>query len=506
MSGGRRAAAAGLAALTSAVALTACGIEDREPRIPGSTLRSTAIDRDGDADLERGPGELLLDRTDLAPRGTARREVARFAQVADLHVRDEESPARVPFLDRLGPPVTSTFRPQEALSTQVLVATVRALNLERPAAVLLTGDLTDNAQRNEVDQLFQALQGGRVRPDSGVGGTPESYRGVQQATSPDGFFYRPDVDAPRVRGMVRRAQREYFSPGLRAPWFAALGNHDILVQGELPPSREIDAVATGPSALFEFDPRLRDLVRDLPERADSPDLRGVPVKDIEAAITRLPGRRTTVSADPARATVDVTDLVRRLRPQRSDARERLDYAVDLVPGVRTIVLDTANRGGGAAGVLRAEQVGFLRRELRRTPENASIVIVTHHGLARTKGGGAAERLLARDDRVIAELAGHNHRHEIRPRRTRAGGYWEIHTASLADWPQQSRMLRLVTGDRGERALETWVVDHAGGLDTDDLAGSARVLSFVDAQGGRPRGFRGRHRDRNARLWLPPRRR
>jgi hypothetical protein len=99
--------------------------------------------------------------------------------------------------------------------------------------------------------------------------------------------------------------------------------------------------------------------------------------------------------------------------------------------------------------------------------------------------------------VIATVSGHTHRHRIRPRRSASGGYWEIETASLADHPQQSRMLRLVSTGGGGRALETWVVDHDGA----GLAGIARELAFLDVQGGRPRGLDASRRDRNVRLGL-----
>jgi hypothetical protein len=500
-----------VAALALAGGLAGCGLDDRIPEPPGSTLRATITDPDGNGDLDEGPGEELVDRTELAPRGRADREVARLGQVTDAHVRDEESPARVPFLDRLGAPLTSTFRPHEALSAQVLTAAVRSLNAERPQGVLVTGDLLDNAQANEARQLVGVLEGGVVDPGSGRAG----YRGVQNASNPDGFFYRPGLDAPQVPNMLTRAQREFFSPGLRAPWFPALGNHDLLVQGELPPSPDTDAIATGGLALLTFDPELEALLDELPgrgspaRRGSDPDLRGIPRETIDALLADgVPGRTTRVPSDPERRHLRPAALIARLRaaaPLPAPATpDRLDYAADVAPGVRAIVLDTVVRAGGAGGEVVPEQVRFLRRALGRAGDRA-IVVVSHHGLHRSRGGAAAQALLDGDGRVVAELAGDTHRHAITPVRTSAGGYWRIVTASLADWPQQTRMLRLVTGRDGARALETWTVDHAGGLGTKDLPGAARTLSFLDAQGGRPARFASTRRDRNARLWLPPRR-
>jgi hypothetical protein len=51
---------------------------------------------------------------------------------------------------------------------------------------------------------------------------------------------------------------------------------------------------------------------------------------------------------------------------------------------------------------------------------------------------------------------------------------------------------------GGLALDTWMVDHDGR----GVAGPARELAYLDAQGGRPQNFAGPRADRNARLYLP----
>jgi len=478
-------AAALAAALVLALLVASCGGDDARTAPAASTLDATLVDRDGDGALERGPGEALVDRTELAHAARAGEVIATVAQLTDTHVRDEESPARVPFLDRLGGAFSSTFRPQEALSPQVLAASVRAVNRLRPDAVLVTGDIVDSAESIELAQAVAVLDGGAVDPDTGGPG----YDGVQAADDPDPLYYRPGLDAPRHPGILDQAQRPFRSPGLTAPWYPALGNHDLLVQGETPVTARIDAVAIGRRMVVGSDPGLPT------DAANS-------ARAVDALLAAgAPGRSLDVPADPDRRHMKPAEIIARLA-QRDRApaalraaagRATLDYAFDLGRHARALVLDTVDRAGGSRGVVRSAQLAWLRDELVHA-QGRALLVFSHNPLDNTAGGETALAMLDVTPGVVAVIAGNSHRNRIRPRA--AGGYWQISTSSLADHPQQARALRLRRTPDGY-ALETWMLDHDGR----GLAGVARELAFLDAQGGRPQGFAGRRTDRNARLFV-----
>ncbi|HEY4098868.1 MAG TPA: hypothetical protein VGM33_25310 [Baekduia sp.] len=480
----RRELLAGAGATAAASLLAGCGAG--AVGTPGSTLLRTLVDPDGDGLLQRGPGLPLADRTELAPRAATGRVLAAVAQVSDLHVRDAQSPGRVAFLDRLGPPLGAAFRWHEALTAQTVAATVQAVNAARPQAVLVTGDLADSAQRNELDWALRLLRGGTVRPDSGTRG----YQGVQAESIPDPLYYRPDVDAPRHPDLLRRAVAPLRSPGLDAPWHTVLGNHDILVAGEVAPSAATRAAATGDRLLVTPAPALlRELRGARPTRAQ--------IDRLLAA--GLEGDAIRVAPDPARTQLDAADVVARLRP---GATGRLDYATGVGGALAVIVLDLVRRDAGSGGIVTAATLAALQRELAAAG-NRYIMVAVHQPLGATAGGDAIFDVLDADPRVVAVLAGHTHRNAIAPRRSPAGGYWLITTASIVDWPQQWRTLRLVATAGGGVAIETWMADHTGrSNDEGSLAGIGRDLAFLDPQGGRPVHAAGPPAARNVRLHLP----
>jgi hypothetical protein len=463
----------------------------------GSTVRATWRDRTGDGQLTRAPGEPLRARSELGAPAPAERTLVRLVHLTDAHVMDAASPARVPFLDRLGPPLQSTFRPQEALTARVLSGMLATIRGWGPDAVIEGGDLIDNAQANELSAALALLAGGTVRPGSG----PEGYFGVQSAVDPDPFYYRPELDAPRHPGLLPAAMRRFRAAGASAPWYPVLGDHDVLVQGELTPTALTRSLALGRRALWDL-PRGLSLPPGLTLASDgSPDgpldpglVGGLLERALSGPTVRVPAdpRRRELTAGEAVATLSARSALR----GAGAAGARLDYAVDLGSSVRLIVLDLARRDGGSGGLVTPGQPGWLAARLAQAGERWAIV-VSHQPLESSQGGQALLSLLDGHPRVAAVLAGHIHRNSVIPRSAPAGGYWQITTASLIDYPQQARALELVGTRGGGVALRTWMLDHA---DPSGIGPISRELSYLDAQGGRPMRFSGGRLDRNLVLY------
>jgi len=483
LAGTRSRAARGLIALVAAAValgwggLAGCG---GRPSVSASrsTLAATFADPVGDGMLRRASGESLVDRTELHPAAPEGGQLALLAQITDAHLVDPRSPARLEVLHRLGPPFESTYRPQEALTPRILAAAVTALDGYPLDAVLDTGDLVDNNQANELGQALGALDGGRIDP----GARLPAYDGVQAAADPDPGYYRPDVDPPRHPGLLASAQAPFASSGLHAPWFPVAGNHDLLVGGILAATPQTERLATGNRRIVAL-PASGHLGQTAPVAPD-PGRREL---GPGGAVDRL--RAASALGGGLGASAGTT-RVSALGPAGT-----LSYGVDVGDRVRVIALDAVSRAGGSGGTLSGPQLGWLGDELRRAGSRW-VIVLSHQPLAGFASGRRALALLDADPRVLAAVAGHTHRNSIAPRRSPAGGYWLITTASLIDYPQQARILRVVATAGGGVALETWMQDTA----PDPLADTARELAFLDAEGGRPGGFAGGRLDRNVRLF------
>jgi metallophosphoesterase (TIGR03767 family) len=530
------------------------------------------------------PGEPLLAEAVVAGAivsAAERTPILAFAHLTDIHLVDDQSPARVEFLDRYNDPgsrftglanITGSYRANEMLTVQVADAMVRRINRigHGPAFgapltfAVATGDSADNTQHNEVRWLVDVLDGGRLTPDSGDLG---KYEGVADWTKYDVRYWHPEGtppggqdDMPRaqygfpvVPGLLDAARAPFEGPGLRMaggrplPWYSAWGNHDALIQGNIPHVEGSEEYATGDHKAIEL-PNDTDLVHlavDL--------LRADP----HAAEILLAGDFRTVTPDPGRRMLHRMDWVGEhfttegVPVGHGFTSENLTeqtayYGFDAGPA-RCLVLDTVNPYGGPDGSLDEKQFLWLESELvavatRYLSETGELVqgagvdryvVIFSHHTVETMGnwlsepgehrilGKTVRDLLLRFPNVVLWVNGHTHRnvvtpHSRHPESPVPGGFWELNTASHVDWPQQARLVELVDNCDGTLSVFGTIIDHADigaeagmhGADSPDaLAALSRELGLNDWQ-SRTRpvpgvdGRRGALSDRNVELLLP----
>ena len=515
--------------------------------------------------LTEAPGEARSVRLELAPAGSTGgrgtqpddRPLLAFAHLSDLHVCDHQSPSRVPYLDRYADPdwpdhervpAVGTYRAQELMTQQVVDAMVRAVNavVDRPtpasgqqlAFAITTGDVIDNAQRNELHWYLTLLDGGRVVPDSG---DLSRYEGV--AVSGDVRYWHPEGQVeclprsrygfPLVPGLLDAVRRGFDAVGFALPWFAVHGNHDLLLQGTVPGGETLTPVSIG-----------RRMLTALPTDVDVlPMLLALDVAEPWAVARLGDGPTVDVTADPGRRFLERGDFIAahfqhsshspgpvghgftEANKESGHAYYARDAGADGV--VRCIVIDTVNPHGGWQGSLDEEQVQWLDQELSGADERRQYVLMfSHHPLetlindSTSPDGGRrilGDELLAmllRHPSLVAWVNGHTHTHGVRPLVGADGrGFWQVTTASNVDWPQQSRIVELVRRGDGTLSVFGTVFDHAADAAWDGstgdslaLASLSRVLAANDWQRrddpGPHQPRNGSELDRNVELVLP----
>lgn len=87
-------------------------------------------------------------------------------------------------------------------------------------------------------------------------------------------------------------------------------------------------------------------------------------------------------------------------------------------------------------------------------------------------------------------------HAITPHPGPAGGFWEIATASLIDWPSQPRAVEILRHGSGQVEIACTLMDH--GADTGSLAQLHHQLARLGA-GSKAGHMQGQACDGNVRL-------
>lgn len=386
---------------------------------PGATTWDRTVQRESYAQgagyqrLVAGPGEAHTIRTDLWSRfGPPTTALAAFAQMTDLHIVDDQSPARLEFMDRYADagaphhasyPTDSAYRGHEFLSTQVVDAMCQAIaavgkgpRSGKPLQfTIVTGDAIDNCQHNENRWYIDLLDGGRtIVPDSGRTGLDQSFSGgaLTGGGTTDDHYYYPSVPPQQVpgnrytgtsglgfphvpglldaSGAVGAARRPFVSHGLGMPWYAAYGNHDGLWQGNEP----IDNNLVDVQGMTVGSSKTTGTSADLPD--DYSDLgtfgKLMVAWDLEG---------TRVVADPERRLLTRKAFIQDhfntagLPVGHGFQGVGIDKAYYAIPSgsgdlIRYLTLDSTNTNtdgfgsGAAGGSIDSDQLGWLEQQLR----------------------------------------------------------------------------------------------------------------------------------------------
>ena len=435
-----------LIALTIAVTAGASLPAHGEPTPAGNqtTLERTILDTDGDNRLQLARGEGYVVRSELAPAlsGRAQRRAQKvfFGQLTDLHQVDEESPLRVEFVDKLGPPLTSAYRPQEGISPQVLEQMVKQMRRARSAItgrrlelVMTTGDNSDNSQRNETRSFIDILDGGRtVDPNSGVPGTcgtsgsqrydgvrgggeyyePDSSKPVPGDDAEDGPGYSPDEDenqreagrSNQVRDFPRLFEdmsRPFSATGLGVPWYGIFGNHDSLIQGNQPRNAGFNAIATGcvkPTSLSATaQAALEALAAGGLTSAEAERARRLLDESMRQTVANpgaalAEGRAVIVPRDPERRLLRKSEYIgEHFRTRGTPVghgftqlnKDEGNYVLRPRAGLRFLVLDSVADTGGSDGNVDDVQFRWIDEQLKAAEKAKELVLLFAHHSLRT---------------------------------------------------------------------------------------------------------------------------
>lgn len=350
--------------------------------------------------------------------------LVRFAQFSDVHITDNANPHRLENIKKgsysgLDSLVQAISRNQDPYSARTWNAVVQSINDANTAETLDfaigTGDHTDTGIKTELQWFIEIADG---------------------------------MKSASLQAVIDAGTMEDFTPaGLDVPWYAAVGNHDVEYQGTL------NSVSM-----------TKSIIGDISD------------------LSRLP------------YTVDLFNTSATLPPWHGFGNQPASslehsygyYSFNPADYIHCIVLDTAiyNLEGRlpvetlSYGVLDKVQYKWMVNEIESNSDRICIIFSHHTPLGSFAAGKSqitASKLmktLCSYENVVAHVNGHTHVNKIDAITYDGllGGYWNINTGSIIEWPQEWRNITVKDNGDGTGSITCEMVRHSDSVCL-DAAGS-----------------------------------
>lgn len=396
-----------------------------------------------------GCGNWVLDlkkRDDLGAKPDSARatgivqDFVRFAQFSDVHIVDDANPLRFENIKmgsstygELDSLVQMISRDQDNYSARIWDAVVRSINDTNASEpfdfAISTGDHTDTGIKTELRWFIEIADG------------------IKSASLQSAIDAGTMVDVDPA--------------GFQLPWYAAVGNHDVEYQGTLY-SYSLTKLLLSPHGDINDLSRLPETVDLYADTISDPWWHGFDHQPAEARLNSY----GYYSFNP-------NDLVHCIV---------LDTAIYDLEGKHPV--ETLS-----GGVLDVAQYNWMIDEIEANSDRVC-VIFSHHTPLGSFADGISQisaskfrKTLCSYENVVAHVNGHTHVNEVTPVMydRLPGGYWNINTGSIIEWPQEWRNITVKDNGDGTGSIICLMVQHSD-AECLDVTGNDPDAKKADREG------------------------